>query len=172
MTEVTTVLLGDDGDIPNNPTLPLLVYKAAARPGADGDAEDALEALFAANGWGNGWRGGVIYSFHHYHAQAHEVVGVGRGRARIRFGGPAGPVLEVEAGDAVLIPAGVAHCRVDDDPALSVVAAYPPGQQPDMRREGEAQPALMRELVAGVGLPARDPVLGANGGTATHWRSA
>ena len=91
MTEVAEVLLHDDGDIPNNAHLPLLVYQGAAAP-KGGDAEDALEAVFAANGWGNGWRGGVIFDYHHYHSTSHEVVGIGRGRARVQFGGPGGPV--------------------------------------------------------------------------------
>lgn len=170
MTVVSQHLLADDGDIPNNPRFPLLVYKAAAAP-EHGDAEDALEALFARNGWGNGWRGGVIYDFHHYHARCHEVVGIGRGTARIQFGGPQGPVLAVEAGDAVLIPAGVGHCRVDGDPELSVVAAYPPGDSPDMCRQGEADPQAVRQRVSGVDAPARDPILGTDGGVTSFWKA-
>jgi len=168
MTQVSGHMLGDDGDIPNNARLPLLIYKAAAAP-VHGDAEDALEALFATHGWGNGWRGGVIFDFHHYHAESHEVVGIGRGTGRIQFGGPSGPVFDVEAGDAVLIPAGVGHCRLDDDPALSVVAAYPPGSRPDMRRQGERDPQGLRAAVAAVGVPANDPVMGRAGGIAVLW---
>ena len=169
MTKVSEILLHDDGDIPNNARFPMLVYKQAVDPGT-GDAEDALEALFAANGWGDGWRGGVIFDYHHYHATSHEVVGIGRGTARIRFGGPGGPVLEVSAGDAVLIPAGVGHCRIDDAPGLSVVAAYPPGCRPDMCRQGEADGAAVRRRVAAVGVPGTDPVLGAKGGAPVLWQ--
>ena len=79
----------------------------------------------------------VIFPYHHYHAGAHEAVGIARGRATLQFGGPGGPVFEVEAGDAALIPAGVGHCRLDDEPGLSAVGAYPPGQRPDLKREGE-----------------------------------
>ena len=161
-------LIADDGDIPNNPRLPLLVYAGAVDPAA-GDAEDALEALFAAHGWGNGWRGGVIYDWHHYHSTAHEVVGIGAGTARIQFGGPKGPVFEVKAGDAVLIPAGVGHCRLDGDPALSVVAAYPPGPQPDMKQAGEPDGPAIRASVAAVPMPPTDPVLGQEGGTGMLW---
>lgn len=39
----------DDGQIPNNPHLPLLVYRGALDPG--GDAAQACEALFARHGW-------------------------------------------------------------------------------------------------------------------------
>ncbi len=171
MADFTQVPLADDGDIPNNPHLPLLVYKGAVVP-RNGDAEDDLEALFAAHGWGDGWRGGVIFDFHHYHADAHEVVGIGHGRARLQFGGPAGPVLDVEAGDAVLIPAGVGHCRVDDAPELSVVAAYPPGQPPDMHRQGESDRADIRARVAAVPLPSSDPVAGSDGPAVAVWGRA
>ena len=169
MAEPLQVPLRDDGDIPNNPRLPMLVYKGVAHP-EGGSAEDALEALFAAHGWGNGWRGGVIYDFHHYHACCHEVVGIGRGTARIQFGGPQGPVLQVAAGDAVLIPAGVGHCRLDADPELSVVAAYPPGSSPDMHRQGEPDGRALRDQIARVGIPDNDPVLGGEGGVSTLWR--
>lgn len=169
MIEPAEVLLHDDGDIPNNARFPMLVYKQAADP-QKGDAEDTLEALFAANGWGNGWRGGVIFDFHHYHATSHEVVGIGRGSARIQFGGPGGPVLDVAAGDVVLIPAGVGHCRLDDAPGLSVVAAYPPGCSPDMCRQGEDDGAAVRRRVAAVAVPDTDPVLGGKGGAPVLWQ--
>lgn len=169
MAEVSQHLLADDGDIPNNARFPLLVYKGAVNP-AEGNAEDALESLFARHGWGNGWRGGVIYSFHHYHARSHEVVGIGAGSARIQFGGPEGPVFDVVAGDAVLIPAGGGHCRLDDDPALSVVAAYPAGSRPDMCRQGEADPDVVRRHVDAVGIPRSHPLLGSGGGVSEFWR--
>src|SRR6185369_3464145 len=78
----------DDGSIPNNPKLPLLVYKQALHlgsgPGADPAA--AFERLFATHGWSDGWRSG-IYPFPHYHPRGHEVLGIARGHARVRFGG-------------------------------------------------------------------------------------
>ena len=169
MVEIIERRLSDDGDIPNNAALALIVYRRAVDPEA-GDAESALDDLFHANGWGGGWRGGGIYDFHHYHAEAHEVVGIAAGTARVQFGGPSGPVLEVSAGDAVLIPAGVGHCRVDTVPGLSAVGAYPAGQRPDLKRQGEADPADVRRAIARVPLPARDPVLGLDGGSAVLWR--
>lgn len=123
-------LLPEAGISPNNARLPLLVYRAAVRVGAD-DPEGDLERAFGANNWGNGFRGDT-FPFHHYHSFAHEVVGCARGTARVQFGGPSGPVVEVKAGDAVLIPAGVVHCRIDDTPGYNSVGAYPPGQQPDL----------------------------------------
>ena len=82
------------------------------------------------------------------------------------------PVLDVAAGDAVLIPAGVGHCRVDDAPGLSVVAAYPPGCRPDMCRQGEGDPAGIRKRIADVGVPLRDPILGSAAGAPVRWQEA
>ena len=100
-----------------------------------------------------------------------EVVGIGRGRARVQFGGPGGPVLAVAAGDAVLIPAGVGHCCIEADDDLSVVAAYPPGFSPDMCRQGEADPEGVRRRVAGVPVPDADPILGGAGGVVDLWHA-
>jgi uncharacterized protein YjlB len=98
------------------------------------------------------------------------VVGIAKGRARLQFGGTQGPVFEVEAGDAALIPAGVGHCRLDDTPGLSVVGAYPPGQSPDMNREGERDRTGILAAIGAVALPVRDPVLGEDGPAVTLWR--
>src|SRR4029079_8602307 len=76
----------DDGDVPNS-RLALLVYAGAIAP-ASGDPAVAFERLFAAHGWGDGWRNG-IYPFHHYHTTAHEVLGIAEGEAEGRFGGEA-----------------------------------------------------------------------------------
>ena len=123
-------LLAQAGSNPNNEALPLIVYRAAVDVGGD-EPEAAVEHAFGANGWGDGFRGDT-FPFHHYHSAAHEVVGCARGGARLQFGGPEGPVVDVRAGDAVLIPAGVVHCRLDDAPGYVSVGAYPPGQQPDL----------------------------------------
>ncbi|HMN85705.1 MAG TPA: hypothetical protein PKA74_06930, partial [Bauldia sp.] len=82
--EVTDFVFADDGDIPNS-RLPLILYARAIDPAA-GDPAEAFEALFAANGWPPAWRNG-IYGFHHYHSTAHEVLGIARGSAEVRFGG-------------------------------------------------------------------------------------
>ena len=105
----------DDGDIPNN-RLPLILYAGAIDPAA-GDPAVAFEELFRANGWGDGWRNG-IFPFHHYHSTAHEVLGIAAGEAEVRFGGEGGATVQVKAGDAVLIPAGVGHKRLSARPTF------------------------------------------------------
>jgi len=164
--------LPDDGTYPNNAALPLLVYQAAVHlPQADPAA--TFEDLFEANGWGGAWRNGV-YGFFHYHSTAHEVLGVYRGSARIQLGGEEGLAFEVQPGDVVVIPAGVAHKNLGTGglPAaqqFGVVGAYPRGQRPDMNygRAGE-RPRADRDI-AQVALPAADPVYGMQGPLTEHW---
>lgn len=148
-----------DGFIPNNPTLPFVAYRGALELAAR-DREQSIIRHFAANGWGDAWING-IYPFQHYHATAHEVLGIAKGRALVQFGGPNGPKLEVTAGDAVLIPAGVGHFRLDMSPDLSVVGAYPEGQRADLRRDTAAEFKGAAERIAAVALPRLDPVTGA-----------
>jgi uncharacterized protein YjlB len=148
-----------DGFVPNNPALPFVCYRGGLDLAAC-DAEQGIIRHFAANSWGDAWING-IYPFQHYHATAHEVLGIARGRALVQFGGPSGPQLEVSAGDAVFIPAGVGHCRLDMSGDLSVVGAYPEGQTADLRRDTVGDFRDAAEHIAKVGLPGRDPVTGA-----------
>ena len=158
-----------DGEIPNN-ALPLLVYPVAVDvSGADPAA--AFERLFAANGWGGSWRNG-IFPYPHYHSTAHEVLGIARGEATVRFGGAAGEVLSVAPGDVVVIPAGVGHQNLGASPDLLVVGAYPADSEVDLKRGGAAERAAAERNIARVPLPASDPVHGADGPLLRHWRSA
>ena len=152
-------LLLDDGLVPNNPRYPLKLYRAAFAVGDHG-AERNIAALFARNGWPGAWVNG-IYPFHHYHATAHEVLGLARGWAEVQFGGPKGPRVTVEAGDAVLIPAGVGHCRIDGSDDLSVVGAYPGGVDVDLKRATPAERLASQPLIANVPIWPTDPVTGA-----------
>ena len=163
-------IFADDGAVPNNPRLPLIVYPAAVDAGG-GDVAAAFEALFGANGWGGGWRDG-IFPFHHYHSTAHEVLGIAAGEAEVRFGGEAGETLRVKAGDAVLIPAGVGHKRLSASPDLLVVGAYPAGTGADLVREGAADRDGIRRRIASVAVPAADPVAGVDGPMTRLWTSA
>ncbi len=81
--------------VPNHPTLPVLVYSHIR---SDLDSS-ALEDMFHDHGWTGVWRNGV-FAYHHYHSGAHEVLGVGRGNARLQIGGPDGKILDVKQGIA------------------------------------------------------------------------
>jgi uncharacterized protein YjlB len=88
----------------------------------------------------------------------------------VRFGGEAGETLTVQAGDAVLIPAGVGHKRLSASDDLLVIGAYPKGQHADLMREGAADKAGIRARIAAVPLPAADPVAGKAGPMAKAWK--
>lgn len=159
-------LFEDDGTFPNS-RLPLLFYRAAL----DGNAADAeaLERLFDVNGWPPAWRSS-IFTYHHYHSTAHEALGVAAGEARLMLGGPAGREFEVSAGDVIVIPAGVAHCRLGSSGDFLVVGAYPPGQEWDLLRGEAGERPDADENIARVPLPQSDPVAGKEGPLLTHWR--
>jgi uncharacterized protein YjlB len=118
-------LFAGGGNVPNNARLPLIVYRGALETG--GDAAACCVALFDRNGWSGAWQNGV-YSHHHYHSSAHEVLGIAAGWVRLRLGGEGGQTVEMRAGDVVVIPAGVAHKNEGASPDLLVVGAYPRGQ--------------------------------------------
>jgi uncharacterized protein YjlB len=160
-----TLLLEANGWVPNNPRLPVLVYpKAIAVDGSDPAA--LFEKTFRANGWPPQWRYG-IYDFHHYHTKGHEVLGIASGHARLMLGGPDGHVLDVSAGDVVLLPAGTGHCNLDSSNDFLVVGAYPPGQHADICRE--APSAEQQASIDRLPFPERDPVQGEDGAVSQHW---
>lgn len=160
-----TFTFADDGVFPNS-RLPLLLYRSAI---ASGKANaEAMERLFAGSDWPPQWRSG-IYPFHHYHSTAHETLGVARGSARLMFGGPKGREVSVAAGDVVVIPAGVAHRRLEASGDFLVVGAYPPGMHWDLLKgePGDRPPADRN--IAAVPTPQSDPVEGRAGGLVTAW---
>ena len=157
----------DDGLIPNSP-LPFLVYKGVVDAGAS-HPEAAIEKLFAANGWGAMWRNGV-YDFPHYHATVHEVLGIARGHAKVRFGGEGGAALEIAAGDVAILPAGTGHQCIASSPDFSVVGAYPPGPPMDLVRPSKEARARALKTIAQVAVPKTDPVLGADGPLVRLWK--
>ena len=167
---IETYLIADDGTIPNNERLPLVVYRSAIAATSREEAEREFKRLFAKHGWSGTWVNG-IYDFHHYHARSHEILGIVAGAADVQFGGPSGPVMAVRAGDAVAIPAGVGHCRLDDSPGLVVVGAYPRGQEDwDLKRATAADRTQALKEIPLVALPPQDPITGILGGVVDFWR--
>jgi uncharacterized protein YjlB len=165
--EVHAHFFEDDGRIPNNPGLPLLVYPRALLVSAD-DLPSECEALFRKNGWGGSWRNGV-FSYHHYHSTAHEVLGIVGGGARIAFGGESGVTVEVEAGDVVVIPAGVGHCNLGSSGDFLVIGAYPQGQSWDLCTGEPGERPRVLENIREVPLPVTDPLYGEEGPLTEHW---
>src|SRR5262249_691503 len=54
-----TLRFADDGLIPNNPTLPLLIYRGAIRL-VGSDPARVIEQVFSGNHWGDMWRNGIF----------------------------------------------------------------------------------------------------------------
>jgi len=163
---VASVSLEDDGTFPNNPNCPVVVYRGAFSQAAH--AASAIESAFRQNGWGGTWRNG-IYGYHHYHSTAHEVLGVARGSARVQLGGPDGNVLDIEAGDVLVLPAGTAHKNLGASPDFLVIGAYPEGQDWDMNTGKPGERPQVDRNIDQVSLPDKDPVYGTGGPLATRW---
>ena len=162
---VGSVMIADDGTFPGNPSFPMLIYKAALDVSSYGP--EGVERTFAANGWGSMWRNGV-YSFHHYHSTAHEALGVYAGSARVQLGGSNGLVLEIEAGDVLVLPAGTAHKLVSSN-GLALVGSYPPGPSWDLLRGEQGDRPAADRNIADVKAPAADPVYGTEGPLTRLW---
>jgi uncharacterized protein YjlB len=162
---VQSLDLSDDGRSMGSP-YPALLYRDVF-PSSRTDTSDRgsspeelarrFESLFEANDWPPAWRAG-LYTVPHYHAAAHEVLGVFRGWAKAWLGGEAGVLVTLRAGDVLLLPAGVAHENRGDSGDFCAVGAYPRGMRVDMRYERDRQADAAR--LERVPPPATDPVFG------------
>jgi uncharacterized protein YjlB len=155
-----------NGGFPNS-ELPVLLYRDVDAARDPGECED----LFAENGWLGAWRDG-IFTFHHFHSTAHEVLGIVAGSVAVILGGPGGRRFEVGRGDVLVLPAGTGHYNDGATGDLLVIGAYPDGMRWDIRR---GDPAELDEALANiqaVPLPRADPVEGAGGPLIEAWRAA
>ena len=133
------------------------------------DPAAVFEELFESNGWKDSWRNG-IYDFLHYHSSTHEVLGIARGHARVRFGGDGGKIIQLRAGDVVILPAGTGHQRVSASRDLLVVGAYPVDGKYDECKPSAEQHERALKSIPEVPLPDKDPVYGAGGPLRDLWK--
>jgi uncharacterized protein YjlB len=159
--------LKDTGTFPNS-ALPVLVYAQALAQ--RGDLAAAFEALFEKHGWSGAWRNG-LYTLHHYHSTAHEVLGVYRGEVSVCLGGEEGLRVALHAGDVAVLPAGVAHKNESQSSDFAVVGAYPDGTSPDMNYGKGAERPRTDERIRALALPVADPVCGKSGPLVELWRN-
>ena len=162
------LLFKDDGRIPNS-KYPLILYKNTfSERGSKGAAW--LEGTFRRNNWTNSWRNG-IYSFHHYHSTSHEVLGVYSGNAIVQLGGESGERVKIEAGDVIIIPAGVGHKNLGGE-GLGVVGAYPDGRSWDLMKGKPDERPQADKNIAALPIPKSDPILGKQDGIPKVWSKA
>jgi uncharacterized protein YjlB len=166
LASVEAVRLGPNDWVPNNPELPVILYRQVMAQISD--LASAFEQLLEVNHWPAQWRDGV-FDYQHYHSTAHEVLGIAAGSARLVLGGAEGFEVEVQAGDVLLLPAGTGHCRLSASKDFLVVGAYPAGASFDICRE--APTAKQQQAIIKAACPASDPVFGAQGPFHSLWRA-
>lgn len=169
MTDFKTYFFEDDGSIPNNPDLPLLVYSDSLS--REQTKATRCRELLNSHGWSNSWVNG-IYSYHHYHSITHEVLTVLSGSADVKMGGEEGEKLSISTGDVIVIPAGVGHCNLGSSGDFRVMGAYPEGRSYDLRTgEADERPEVLQNIRE-VPLPQFDPVTGEKDPLYQHWNES
>ena len=158
----------DNGIFPNNNNLPVIVYKRVLELPAL-FASNAVRKLFKKNDWKNDWKSGV-FECHHYHSITHEALGVCKGATTLLLGGDSGIKLQVEKGDVIIIPAGVAHKNLGKENQITCIGAYPGGSDYDMNYGRLGERPKTDENITRVPLPAKDPVFGTKGGITLYWK--
>jgi uncharacterized protein YjlB len=166
MKQPETIILVDDGIFPNS-ELPVLLYRRAVSVPLLFPAR-AFKRLFQGNNWTNTWKNG-IFTFHHYHSNTHEVLGIYKGRTKLQLGGDNGVEITVSKGDVIVIPAGVAHRNLGKEAQVMCVGAYPEGRSYDMHvgKTGERPQADQNIFL--VPIPKTDPVQGRRGSLVRIW---
>ena len=158
---------GPRGRVPNS-RFPLLIH----RGGVPGGGKDAVRARFQDNGWLNNWEYPGIYLYHHFHSTTHECLGVATGWMELELFGKGGSTVRLEAGDVVVMPAGVSHAMTGSADDVMVIGGYPEGRDWDNIQEAHVSEADFRaaaKRIMALPIPAADPVTGA---PLTRWREA
>lgn len=154
----------DDGEIPNNRELPVIVYEGIFQ-----ENPDNIELTFNRHQWTNSWVNG-IFDYHHYHTNTHEVLGVKAGQATVLIGGEKGEQLELHTGDVIVLPAGTGHKRLKSSADFSVVGAYPEGKSPNLKKRSSGKEASLLDEINRIGVPETDPVFGEGGPLLEKWK--
>ena len=166
MIQPCPVLFKDDGVIPNS-RYALLLYRHALDLEGE-DPASRVQKQFASYNWTNSWING-IYPFHHYHSTSHEVLGIYSGSATVRLGGEQGHDFTVQAGDAIVIPAGVGHKNLGSSNDFGVVGAYPDGRQWDLLTGRPGERPKADQNIAALPMPDTDPIYGPDGPLRKFW---
>ncbi|AZP03301.1 cupin domain-containing protein [Jeotgalibaca ciconiae] len=166
MTE--TVYMKENNPFPNN-TLPVLYYPEVLTELIRGSnsGQNVLN-MFEENGYSNGWVNG-IFSYHHFHSNTHEVLGCIAGEAQVQLGGPGAEIYTFKKGDVLLLPAGIAHKKIESTADFSIVGAYPEGLSPDKQTGSEEEYEIIQNRIKSLAVPKYDPVEGEKGAVKKYW---
>lgn len=162
--KVETYYFKDDGSIPNNADLAVILY-----PGVFTERAEQTESIFNCNNWGNSWINGV-FEYHHYHSDTHEVLGVVSGSATLMLGGEKGREVVVKAGDVVVLPAGTGHKKLESSFDFKVAGAYPGRMNYNVKMGQKGERPSVLENIKLVPIPVQDPVYGYAGPLLELWR--
>ena len=166
--EVKQLTIAGNKKFPNNLDLPVIVYQGVLSLPTTGES-NFITDVFEQNGWSNSWTDS-IFTYHHYHSNAHEVVGVSKGKCMVMLGGDDEVITTLERGDVIVIPAGVAHKNVGSSDDFECVGAYPNGTAYDLKRGDESERAEADENIKKVPVPDTDPIFGMEGPVLEHWK--
>lgn len=144
-----------------NSRFPVLVHRNAVA----GGGKDEVRTRFIENGWLNNWFYTGIYEYAHFHSTTHECLGCAVGWMDLAlFGEGAGRErVRLNAGDILVMPAGVSHEMVDYSNDVLVVGGYPDGRDWDNIQEAFLSEEDYRHAVKRImmlPIPARDPATG------------
>lgn len=148
------------GMIPNN-RYPLIVMRGAIPGGGVG----AVISTFRSNGWTNNWSNPGVYTYAHFHSTTHECLGCAKGSMtfRLSVGASGWSDVRVEAGDVVIIPAGVSHEDIGHSDDNVMCGGYPDDRNWDNVRPENLTDTGYREVgkrIMMLPVPKRDPVHG------------
>ncbi|MET3900771.1 uncharacterized protein YjlB [Devosia sp. UYZn731] len=146
------------GMLPNS-RFPLLVYRGAVA----GGGVEAVRARLRSNSWLNNWQYPGVYTYPHFHSTTHECLAVATGWMELELFGRGGVRVRVDAGDIVVMPAGVSHMMVGQSEDIMMVGGYPDGRDWDNMQEDhlteEGRRAAAKRIMM-LPIPSRDPVTG------------
>ncbi|SMQ85415.1 Uncharacterized protein YjlB [Devosia lucknowensis] len=160
MSDITTEQLWSrPGPMLPNSRFPVLVHRNAV----PGGGEQAVQSRLRQHGWLNNWRYPGIYTYHHFHSTTHECLGCARGWMDVVLFGDGGTTVRVEAGDIIVLPAGVSHCMTGNSDDIQMVGGYPDGRDWDNVQQALLDEAGHRDAAKRImmlPIPDRDPATG------------